>query len=240
MAQLVFSRKEMKYFVPADRFTAFCTEIEKHMKADEYGEYAACNVYYDTEVFDLIRKSLDRPLYKEKLRMRSYGVPGPESTVFLEIKKKYDGMVYKRRETLPYHIACDFLDHGIYPTAHDSQIMRELRYFLQLYKPLPKLYLSYDRMAFKGIGESDLRLTFDSNIRYRFHHVHLHEGNYGDTLLPEGLHLMEIKMSTAMPLWLTGLLDTYEIRRTSFTKYGRIYEKEFKKQGGMPSLVEEI
>ena len=239
MAQLVFSRKEMKYFVPIDRFEAFKAEIEQHMKADEYGEYAACNVYYDTDVFNLIRMSLDRPLYKEKLRMRSYGVPGPDSTVFLEIKKKYDGMVYKRRETLTYQEACDFLDRGIYPEAHDSQIMRELRYFMQLHKPRPMLYLSYDRMAFKGIAEKDLRLTFDSNIRYRFENVHLHEGNYGDTLLPEGLHLMEIKMSTAMPLWLTGLLDRYDIRRTSFTKYGRIYEKEFAKRGGMPVAAEQ-
>ena len=234
MAQLVFSRNEMKYFVPIDRFYEFKAEIEKHMKADEFGEYAACNVYYDTDVFNLIRMSLDRPMYKEKLRMRSYGVPGPDSTVFLEIKKKFDGMVYKRRETLTYREACDFLDRGIYPEAHDSQIMRELRYFMQLHKPVPKLYLSYDRMAFKGIAEKDLRLTFDSNIRYRFENVHLHEGNYGDTLLPPDMHLMEIKMSTAMPLWLTGLLDQYQIRRTSFTKYGRIYEKEFAKRGGMP------
>ena len=233
MAQLVFSRKEMKYFVPIDRFYDFKAEIDKHMKADEYGEYAACNVYYDTDVFNLIRMSLDRPMYKEKLRMRSYGVPGPDSKVFLEIKKKFDGMVYKRRETLTYTQACDFLDRGIYPVEHDSQIMRELRYFMQLHKPKPTLYLSYDRMAFKGIAEKDLRLTFDSNIRYRFENVHLHEGNYGETLLPPDMHLMEIKMSTAMPLWLTGLLDQYQIRRTSFTKYGRIYEKEFAKRGGM-------
>ena len=235
MAQLVFSRKEMKYFVPSDRFEDFKNEIARHMKADKYGEYAACNVYYDTDVFNLIRMSLDRPMYKEKLRMRSYGVPGPDTDVFIEIKKKYDGMVYKRRETLPYTVACDFLDNGIYPTERDSQIMREIRYFMQLHQPQAKLYLSYDRMAFAGIAEKDLRLTFDSNIRYRFHHVHLHEGNYGEPLLEEGLHLMEIKMSTAMPLWLTGLMDYYQIRRTSFTKYGRIYEKEFKLQGGMPA-----
>lgn len=234
MAQLVFSRKEMKYFVPSDRFAAFKAEIEKQMKADEYGEYAACNLYYDTDIFNLIRMSLDRPFYKEKLRIRSYGVPTPESRVFIEIKKKLDGMVYKRRETLSYAEACDFLDRGIYPEAHDSQIMRELRYFMQLHKPVPKLFLSYDRMAFAGIEEKDLRLTFDSNIRYRFEDVLLHQGNYGEPLLEPGLHLMEIKTSSAVPLWLSALLDKYEIRRTSFTKYGRIYEKEFARRGGMP------
>lgn len=227
MAQLVFSRKEMKYMIPVECYEEFRAAIAEQMDIDPYGEYRTCNLYYDTDLYDLIRMSIDRPLYKEKLRMRSYGVPGPDTKVFIEIKKKVNRMVYKRRETLPYRVACDFLDRGIYPEQYDSQIMREIRYFMEYHKAHGMLFLSYNRLPFAAKNGGDLRVTFDSDLRYRFQNVALHEGDYGESLFPEGLHLMEVKVRTAVPLWLTELMNKYGIRRTSFSKYGRIYQKEF-------------
>lgn len=235
MPNMVFARKEMKYMIPPDRYADFTAELLTHMKGDKYGEYTTCNVYYDTDIFNLIRMSMDRPLYKEKLRVRSYGVPTPGSNVFVEIKKKYDGIVYKRRETMPYTVACDFLDRGIYPDNLDSQIMREIRYFMEYHRPVPKLFLAYDRIAYAAQNPAeDVRLTMDSSIRYRFDRVALHEGMEGEQLLSPGEHLMEIKTATAIPLWLCEMLDRYRIRRISFSKYGKIYEKNWQKLGGPP------
>ena len=227
MPQLTFNRKEMKYLIPPECYEEFLSAVEARMQKDPYGEYRTCNLYYDTDRYDLIRKSIDRPLYKEKLRMRSYGVPGPDTEVFIEIKKKVNRMVYKRRERLPYREACDFLDRGIYPDARDSQIMREIRYFLQFHRPHAALFLSYNRLPFADANGGDLRVTFDSDIRYRFEQVSLHEGDYGGLYFPQGTHLMEVKVTSAVPLWLASLMDRYQIRRTSFSKYGAIYQREF-------------
>lgn len=236
MEQMVFARKEIKYIVPAGVYAPFAAEIAHRMQEDRHGEYRICNLYYDTEQFDLIRMSIDKPLYKEKLRMRSYGTPGPDTPVYIEIKKKYDGIVYKRRETLPYAAACAFLNDGVYPADRDSQIMREIRYFLSLYHPRPALYLSYLRHPF-ALPEDDLRVTFDSDVRYRFEDTALSAGDAGEVLLPPDVHLMEIKTGTAYPLWLARLLDEYSIRRISFSKYGRIYQRAFAARGGMGGIA---
>ena len=228
MAQLVFARKEMKYLVPEEKYLPFLADLVKHTAPDPYRTYTVCNVYYDTDIFNLIRMSMDRPLYKEKLRMRSYGVPSPDTPVYIEIKKKYDRRVYKRRETLPYAAACDFFDRGIYPAEQDTQIMRELRYALERYKPTPRLFIAYEREAYMGIGEErGLRVTFDNGIRYRTQDVSLAAGDHGKPLFDNNDSLLEIKFSGAMPLWLAELLGKHGIRRRSFSKYGRIYEKEF-------------
>lgn len=227
MAQLTFNRKEMKYMIPPSCYEAFRAELAARMLVDPYGEYRTCNLYYDTDAYDLIRMSMDRPYYKEKLRVRSYGVPTPDSRVFIEIKKKVGGMVYKRRATLPYRTAVAFLDEGIYPTEYDSQILREIRYFMQFHRPRPMLFLSYNRLPYADAEGGDLRVTFDSALRYRFADVALDRGDYGKELFPVGQYLMEVKTATAVPLWLTSLMDRHGIRRTSFSKYGRIYQTEF-------------
>ncbi len=229
MAQLVFARKEMKYLVPEDRYLPFVSDLMEHTVPDVYRLYTVCNVYYDTDIFDLIRMSMDRPLYKEKMRMRSYGTPQSDTPVYVEIKKKYDRRVYKRRETLPYAAACDFFDRGIYPENRDTQIMRELRYALSRYQPKPSLFIAYEREAYAGIGEEKgLRVTFDRNIRYRIEDVSLAAGDHGTPLFDNSDLLLEIKFTGSMPVWLAELLGKHGIRRRSFSKYGRIYEKEFK------------
>ncbi len=227
MAQ-VFQRSEKKYMVTPDCFELLFRNLQIYMQPDKYGVYTICNVYYDTPHFDLIRRSIEKPAYKEKLRLRSYGIPGEQDTVFLEMKKKYRGVVFKRREALPYAVARDFADHGIYP-AKDTQIMRELAYFMQYHGTKPQVYLAYDRVALAGREDPLLRITFDSGIRYRLQNpcltAYRDSESHCDYLLPkEGNRIMEIKANGGMPMWLVRLLGDYALTPTSYSKYGMIYK----------------
>lgn len=220
----VFERTEKKYQIQQDTLDKFLAAIGPYVQKDKYGEYTICNVYYDTASDELIRHSLEKPVYKEKMRLRSYGTPKPDDKVFLEIKKKFKGVVYKRRISLPYEAAMRYLEHGEKPDM-DSQILREIDYFIRFYQPKPKLYLAYDRIAFSGIEKKDLRITVDQRIRSRRERIALDAGDDGELLLEEGQYLVEIKTVDAFPLWLTEILAELEMFPTSFSKYGKIYHK---------------
>lgn len=220
----IFQRIEKKYLMNPETYQEFMNRIGQYMKVDEYGLNTICNVYYDTPQFDLIRTSIEKPVYKEKLRIRSYGVPGKESPTYVEIKKKYKGVVYKRRIQLTLSETEAYLNQGIKPEKN-SQIRKEIDYFLSVYHPIPKMYIAYDRIAMYGIEDPALRLTLDFNIRTRDYDLELGKGDHGDLLLPGGQVLMEIKVGGAYPLWLVRLLDELKIYPTSFSKYGTIYKK---------------
>ncbi len=220
----VFERTEKKYLIQQDTLDKFLAAIGPHVEKDKYGEYTICNVYYDTASDELIRHSLEKPVYKEKMRLRSYGTPKPDTKVFLEIKKKFKGVVYKRRISLPYEAAMRYLEHGEKPDI-DSQILREIDYFIRFYQPKPKLYLAYDRIAFSGIEKKDLRITIDQRIRSRRENVKLDAGDDGELLLEGQQYLVEIKTIDVFPLWLTEILTELEMFPTSFSKYGMIYHK---------------
>ncbi len=227
MAIEVFNRHEQKYLLDEETFRKVLAVMDEHMALDKYNiehkPYTISNIYFDTEDNHLIRTSLSKPKYKEKLRLRSYGVPSGDSKVFLEIKKKFNSVVNKRRTVLKLSEAYDFVSSGTPPTAKEymnRQVMKEIEYFLKLYPLKPKVYLAYDRIAYFEKGNKDLRISFDQNIRSRRYDVALENGDYGEKLLPDGVYLMEIKTSGAMPLWLTEMLAKYEIKRRSFSKYG--------------------
>ncbi|MBR5265631.1 MAG: polyphosphate polymerase domain-containing protein [Clostridia bacterium] len=224
MADYVFQRSEKKYLVEKGRLNSFLEDIKERIIPDRYGEYKICNVYFDTEDDFLVRTSNEKPPYKEKLRMRSYGTIDEEGRVFLEIKKKYDGIVYKRRVSMTHKEAMEAVESKKMPQT-TGQIGREIEYFLKRYNVSPKLYLSYERRAFSGLKETDLRITVDDNILSRYDDVSLVKGDWGEKLLPEGYLLMEIKTASAFPLWLAKALSEYEITPTSFSKYGNIYRK---------------
>ena len=190
------------------------------MQPDMFGRSMVSSIYYDTQDYRLIRSSLDKPDYKEKLRVRAYGKPTAESKVFVELKKKYDGIVYKRRISLPLLQANQLLSGG--KTDIDTQIAREIQYFVRFYQPQPRVLLSYRRVAYTG-AENGLRITFDDDIRFRTSTLLLTSGNWGQELLQPGMTLMEIKAPGAMPLWLCELLNRNEIYPTSFSKYGMCY-----------------
>ncbi len=223
---LTFQRSEKKYLLTDEQYRALRAVLDERMMPDKYKRYTVCNLYFDTEHNDLIRRSIEKPRYKEKMRLRSYGTIGDEDKVFLEIKKKYKGVVFKRRIVLSYGEAKAYLYDGI-PPKEQGQIFREIDYFLRFYGCVPKLFLSYDREALSGKGEEKgLRVTFDRNIRSRRDRLDLSIPPDGEPLLPQGLWLMEIKAPQSMPLWLSALLTRLKIYPTSFSKYGKIYEHE--------------
>ncbi len=221
--QAVFKRKEMKYLLSSRQYQQLMKELANRIVPDDFPVSTISNLYYDTPDFRLIRTSLQKPKYKEKLRLRCYRVPNADTQAFLEIKKKVMGIVYKRRESLPYRRAVSFLA-GRDPGG-DSQIFRELSWMLASYKDLaPAMFLSYDRLSFKGKEDPSVRLTFDRNILWRTTALDLSAGTWGEQLLRPGQRLMEIKISNAMPLWLAEALARCGIYPTSFSKYGRAYE----------------
>jgi len=225
MAQTVFNRYEKKYLVPKDIYKELRRQLEPYMQEDQYGLHTICNIYYETPDNELIRRSIEKPVYKEKLRLRSYGIPDMDSTVFLEIKKKYRSIVNKRRITLTLQEAYDYLEHGIRPRK-ENQILREIDFFLSRYPLSRGLYLAYDRIALVGRQDAAFRVTFDRNIRSRRTHMGLEEGDSGERLLPESYYLMESKIMGATPLWFTEILSNLAIYPVSFSKYGNIYRKD--------------
>ena len=223
MIQTCFRRIEKKYLLSKAQYYAMLNGIRYTMEPDRYSNYAISNVYYDTYNFDLIRTSLDKPVYKEKLRVRSYGVPSASDDVFVELKKKFDGVVYKRRITMNAADAEESLARGY--LDREDQISKEINWFLHCYEPVPMAYIGYDREAFAGIDDPDLRLTFDTNIRGRFHQVSLREGDHGYYVIPKDAILMEIKIPGSAPLWLSHLLSDNNIHDVSFSKYGTFYQQ---------------
>ena len=221
--QTVFKRVERKYILDEHQYTELRKRLEGYMTVDKYGETKICNIYYDTPEHLLVRRSLEKPIYKEKLRVRSYGVPKAGATVFVEVKKKYKGIVYKRRASMKLEQVDEFVS-GKPVGCKDKQIENELLYFMKFYKGIgPAMYLSYDRIAMFGNEDPELRVTFDRNITFREEDLKLESGSYGRTILPEGVRVMEIKIANAMPLWLAHMLDELRIYPASLSKYGSAY-----------------
>ena len=223
MIQTCFKRIEKKYLLSKAQYYAMLNGIENTMEPDLYANYEIGNVYYDTDNFDLIRLSLDKPVYKEKLRVRSYGTPNDEDRVFVELKKKFDGIVYKRRITMTAYEAAVSLDRGY--IDRNDQISREINWFLHTYDPRPMAYIGYDREAFAGIEDPNLRLTFDTNLRGRSYDVDLRSGDHGYSIIPQDSVLMEIKIPGSAPLWLAHLLSRNNIHDVSFSKYGTYFQQ---------------
>ena len=223
MIQTCFRRVEKKYLLSPAQYYAMIDGIANYMEPDAYSNYTIGNVYYDTYHFDLIRTSLEKPVYKEKIRVRSYGVPSHEDNVFIELKKKFDGIVYKRRITMNADEAAESLASG--HIDRNDQISREINWFLHSYEPLPMAYIGYDREAYAGIEDPNLRLTFDTNLRGRSWNVDLCEGDHGFYIIPKDTILMEIKIPDSAPLWLSHLLSDHDIYDASFSKYGTYYKQ---------------
>ncbi len=224
-----FERYEKKYFLTPAQYKLFKKMLTGFVKADDYPTYTLCNIYYDTDDYRLIRASLDKPMYKEKLRIRSYGVADADSNVFVELKKKYNGVVYKRRITVTPLIANTLLN-GFKEISQVSQISNEISYFQQFYHTKPKAFIAYDREAYQGIDNPDLRITFDTNMRYRLDNLSLQAGDYGKPIIDSNLILLEIKIPGVCPFWLSRILSELKIYPTSFSKYGECYKNHILKE----------
>ena len=221
--QMVFKRYEIKYLLNGKQKEKVLRAMEPYMEPDAYGRSTIRNIYYDTDNYRLVRKSLEKPVYKEKLRVRSYRAVGPDDRVFVELKKKYDGVVYKRRISVAEQAAFQYLT-GRITAPEPSQITEEIDYFLWFYETLaPKVFLSYEREAFYTKEPGEFRVTFDENILWRETDLSLEKGIYGAPILKPGQTLMEIKTPGAIPLWMVKVLSEESIRQTSFSKYGNAY-----------------
>lgn len=221
--QTTFKRYELKYLLTRQEKVKVLKVMEPYMQIDHYGRTTIRNIYFDTDTFRLIRRSMEKPAYKEKLRVRSYETAGPEDQVFVELKKKYDGIVYKRRLTLPEEVV-----RGCFESGRDlpvkSQIGEEIKYFRHYYGHLiPVVFLTYEREAYYSLDGSDFRVTFDENILYREEDISLGSNIYGKPLLENGQTLMEIKTSGGLPLWMSRTLSRNRLFKTSFSKYGSAY-----------------
>jgi len=223
--QGTFKRYEKKYLLNEEKFRLLQQKIQDKVKMDCFGRATICNIYFDTPDYHLIQASLEKPVYKEKLRLRSYGTPLKSDTVYIELKKKYNGIVYKRRIDMELSRAENYLEGKERPSKQ-TQITKEIDWVLSYYQNLaPVMFISYDRIAFCGIEDSNLRITFDRNILWRQEELSLESGVWGNSLLNEDQQLMEIKIPGAFPLWLSKLLGELEIYPISFSKYGRCYQQ---------------
>lgn len=221
---VTFKRYEKKYLLNPEQYEAIKAEVDKRFIPDKYGETKICNLYYDTADYLTVRRSIEKPIFKEKLRLRTYGVPDDNTTAFCEVKRKFKSVVYKRRIHMPYTEAIDYLAQN-FKVDNDSQISKEIKYLLNFYGTLePKFYISYDRCAFFYKETSDIRITFDRNITWRTDDLDLRKGSYGNSLLPEGYTLMEVKVPNTVPLWLAQLMSDKKIRANSFSKVGNAYK----------------
>ena len=226
--QAVFKRKEVKYLLTEAQLAALRPALETHMEPDTFAHSSISNLYYDTPDFRMLRRSQEKPVYKEKLRLRSYGVPDEETQVFPEIKKKAEGIVYKRRVSMPYGDAIRYLSRR--RPGEDGQIFQELNWMLISYGSLaPRIFLSYERDSWKGREEPSLRLTLDREILWRTEALDLRRGAWGEPLLEPNQVLMEVKISNAAPLWLAEALSENGIFPISFSKCGRAFETLCKK-----------
>ena len=227
--QNIFRRYELKYLLTPEQKARVLAVMEDHMALDKYGRTTIRNLYLDTDHYRLIRRSIEKPTYKEKLRIRSYSKALPGQPVFVELKKKYKGVVYKRRLAMPEQDALDWLLGGSSPP--NSQIGREIDYFRSYYGDLtPKVFLSYDREAYYSSRQKDFRVTFDDKILCRREALSLNTDPWGEPILDSGLTLMEIKTAGGMPLWMTDVLTREQIYKASYSKYGTAYEKQIFKE----------
>ncbi|MBR4200755.1 MAG: polyphosphate polymerase domain-containing protein [Oscillospiraceae bacterium] len=232
MAISTFQRREVKFLLSQEQFEALLPVVHEHMNPDKYcvngKEYGIYNIYYDTPDNYLIRQSIAKPYYKEKLRLRSYYSPAePDSSVFLEVKKKIGGIVTKRRVAMTLSEAESYIQTRVKPHYErfiDKQVMKELDVFLNFYDSIqPRQYISYQRAAFFGKDDPEFRLTFDRKITARRHDLTLAKGSYGSQLILPDERLMEIKVPGSLPLWMSQALSELGIRKASFSKYGTAY-----------------
>lgn len=219
----VFQRRELKFLLSDEQCCVIQDALHRQMEPDPHGLSTICNLYYDTPDYRLIRHSLEHPVYKEKLRLRCYGQASPDADIFLELKKKYKGVVYKRRVKVTESEGIAFMNRTG-ALRKQNQISREILYFRDFYQTLcPKVYLCYDREAWYDPVDKGFRMTLDRNVRCRTGNLNLSSPFGGRDILEPGQTLLEVKAEGAVPLWLVELLTREQIYKQSFSKYGRAY-----------------
>lgn len=223
MYENIFKRVEEKYLLSKEQYIELFNNINEYIEKDKYYETTICNIYFDNEDDELIYTSMDKPIYKHKVRLRSYGIPRIEDDVFLEIKFKFKNVVGKRRIKLKLKYFKNYLKIKKY--SGNDQIMREIDYLFNLYQLRPSYFIAYDRKSYREKNNENLRITIDTNLRSRKENLSLELGDEGNLYFDEEKYIMEIKTLGAMPLWLVKSLSDFGIYPVSFSKFGSIYKK---------------
>ena len=232
----VMKRYEVKFILNKEQLEFLKNALVGHMIVDQYGKTSIASIYYDTPDYHLIRTSIEKPSYKEKIRLRSYGVVEHGKPVYLELKRKVEGVVYKRRIETSESDVYRFL-HYENDDITDGQIAKEMTYFRNYYKTLePKIMIAYDRTSYKEV-DGDIRLTIDENPRYRTYDLNLHTSTEGIPLLKEGEAILEVKVQHSIPLWLVEILTKEKIYQTSFSKVGTAHKQEMSKKNNKEAAL---
>ncbi|MBQ8891333.1 MAG: polyphosphate polymerase domain-containing protein [Bacilli bacterium] len=221
----VFNRVEQKYILNEDEYKILFKKIESHLEKDYYYKSKICNLYFDNENDDLIVNSLEKPIFKEKVRLRSYNVPNINDTVYLELKGKFNGIVFKRRLEIILSDFYKYLETGIIEEKYNNQVMKEIDYTIKKFKLKPKIFIGYDRLSYYDKDNINFRVTFDANLRSRVDELNLELGDNGN-LFNKKMYIMEVKSLSSIPLWFTRVLSEMKIYPNSFSKYGEIYKKQ--------------
>lgn len=232
-----FRRVEKKYIIDKEQYKLIIEGIKDKMELDPNGKSTICNLYFDTSDYYLIRHSLERPLYKDKVRIRSYNLADLDSKVFLEVKKKYDGVVSKRRIKATLREVYDYLNGKTNIPQYDTQVGKEIDYYFKYYNLHPTIYVTYDREPFYCKKDKGFRITFDTNIQARDYDLVLNKGIYGTKIFDDNKILMEIKTLGGIPLWFVELMTKYKIKRGRFSKYGTAYAELIQEKWELSKVI---
>ena len=224
MYQAIFSRVEKKYLLNENEYNLLMIALDGKIKKDKNYFSTICNLYLDTKNYDLVKTSIEKTIYKEKFRIRSYNKQELEDTVFFEIKKKYKDIVSKRRIKMKLEDVYEYLEEGILKN-YDSQIMKEIDYSIKRYGLIPSAYIAYERYSYLDNDNTGLRITFDTNLRYRDDELRLEYGSSGKLLFDKPMYIMEVKTLGGLPIWFSNILSELKIYPNSFSKYGNVYKK---------------
>ena len=202
------------------------------MTRDEYGLHTINSLYYDTVNYDLISLARRKPNYREKLRIRCYGTDYVNAPYFLEIKKKVNKVIYKRRVDMNFYQVNDFINHGLLPINNsfsDELTLMEVKRILDN-NVFPSVMVIYDRIALFDNLDPNFRVTFDFNMRWRKDRLNFLHDDSGSIIAPEVDVIMEVKILKSYPLWFSQLLSELKIFPQSFSKFGEVYKRYILKE----------
>ena len=232
-----YRRVEKKYILSKEQYEIIKDAISKYMVEDEHGKSTICNIYFDSDNYELISHSITKPVFKDKIRLRSYNIPKLQDVVYLEIKRKYDGVVSKRRIAMKLQDFYKYLNNKSSLIVNDIQVKKEIDYYFDFYNLKPAMFISYFRRAYYGKDDRDFRITFDSNVLARDYNLKLEQGNYGNIIFEPNKYIMEVKTLGSMPIWLVRVLSEFKISPCGFSKYGEGYTQLVLKSNDLQTCV---
>ncbi|WP_096190312.1 polyphosphate polymerase domain-containing protein [Evansella halocellulosilytica] len=227
MAGEFFSRYEIKYLIPFDTYEKLAELLEKRMVFDKYGnsegKYNIISLYFDSPDKKIYYETRNKNRFRQKLRLRIYNSATVHDQAFFEIKKKYKKRVNKRRTSIKLRDAYAYIYDQVKTDqkidVSNEQIFHEIDSFRSLYNLKPENIVSYDRQAFVGVADADLRITFDYNLKCRNEDLRIENGPEGTHFVDPNLVVLEVKVNHSVPLWLSKLLSELNCPKKSVSKF---------------------